>query len=116
MLKNTVKKRTALLLGCILSCGLAFAQGGAIDVSTQKAQTPKVMTAQLAQAPAGVNINTASAAELADALSGVGLTKAEAIVAFRELNGSFLELDEIAQVKGIGGATLEKNKVVIRFQ
>ena len=57
-----------------------------------------------------VNVNTATAAEIADAMSGVGEKKAEAIVADREANGAFKSLEEISRVKGIGMATIDKNR------
>lgn len=59
---------------------------------------------------APVNINKASASEIADALSGIGQSKAEAIVAFRKKNGKFKSASDIVQVKGIGNSTYEKNK------
>ena len=58
---------------------------------------------------APVNINTASAVELAEALNGVGESKAKAIVQFREANGSFTSAEQIVEVKGIGQSTFEKN-------
>ena len=59
---------------------------------------------------APVNINTASAAEIADALNGIGLSKAQAIVSYREAYGLFTRADEIVFVRGIGESTYEKNK------
>ena len=59
---------------------------------------------------APVNINTASAEEIANALNGIGLAKAEAIVAYRETYGLFSRADEIVFVRGIGDSTYEKNK------
>ncbi|GLQ46886.1 hypothetical protein GCM10007862_19370 [Dyella lipolytica] len=56
-----------------------------------------------------VNINTADAATIANALDGVGLSKAKAIVAFREEHGPFKNVDDLTQVKGIGPATLQRN-------
>ncbi|HRQ64322.1 MAG TPA: helix-hairpin-helix domain-containing protein [Xanthomonadaceae bacterium] len=61
-----------------------------------------------------VDVNTASAAEIATALNGVGLTKAEAIVAYREQHGPFRSADELINVRGIGLATVEKNRDMIR--
>ena len=58
---------------------------------------------------ARVNLNTASAAELT-LLKGVGASKAEAIVRHREEHGPFANLEELAQVRGIGTATIEKNR------
>jgi DNA uptake protein and related DNA-binding proteins len=59
---------------------------------------------------APVNVNSASASEIADALSGVGEVKAQAIVEYRKAHGGFKSVDELANVKGIGAKTLEKNK------
>jgi len=58
---------------------------------------------------ASVNINTASAEEIAAALTGIGLTKAQAIVAWRDANGAFTRTEQLLEVKGIGQATLDKN-------
>ena len=38
------------------------------------------------------------------------MTKAEAIVAWREANGQFKSADQLAEVKGIGLKTVEKNR------
>ena len=57
-----------------------------------------------------VNINTASAEEIAEAVKGIGITKAKAIVEYREQHGTFQSLDELIEVKGIGEKTLEKNR------
>lgn len=63
-----------------------------------------------------VNINTANAQQLADALKGVGLKKAEAIVAYRKTVGKFISIDQLTEVKGIGKATVEKNKALITLK
>lgn len=60
------------------------------------------------QAAEPVNINTASAAVIADRLDGIGMTKAEAIVKYREKYGSFKSVDDLGKVSGIGEATLKK--------
>jgi competence protein ComEA len=57
-----------------------------------------------------VNINNASAAQLAAALNGVGSTKAQAIVEYRTANGDFTQAAQITDVSGIGTAIYEKNK------
>ena len=56
-----------------------------------------------------LNINTASAADLT-ALPGIGEKKAAAIVAYRDANGPFTELEQLVQVDGIGEGILEKIK------
>lgn len=53
-----------------------------------------------------VNINTATAAEL-EKLPGIGPAKAAAIAAYREKNGPFKSLEQLAEVSGIGPKTVE---------
>lgn len=60
-----------------------------------------------------VDINTASAQEIADGLHGIGLSKAEAIVAYRDAHGPFASADELVNVKGVGDKTVERNREVI---
>ena len=60
-----------------------------------------------------VNINTASAAELAAVLDGVGNARAEAIVAFREANGEFKTPEDLLAVRGIGDHVLDSNRTKI---
>ena len=57
-----------------------------------------------------VNINRAGVEELAEKLSGIGPTKARAIVLYRELHGPFETVDDLIKVKGIGPRTIEKNR------
>lgn len=68
-----------------------------------------------ALAPQRVNVNTADAATIANTLNGVGLKKAQAIVAYREANGRFDSAADLTKVKGIGPAIVDKNadKIVI---
>lgn len=56
-----------------------------------------------------VSINHASAEQLAQALNGVGLKKAQAIVSYREEYGPFKTLDDLKQVPGMGSALVERN-------
>ena len=57
-----------------------------------------------------VNVNTADAKTISDALSGIGLKKAEAIVKYRTEKGLFKTVDDLTNVKGIGQKTIDKNK------
>lgn len=60
-----------------------------------------------------VDINHADAKALAEGLSGIGLAKAEAIVAYRTEHGPFKNVQQLDKVKGIGKKTLERNRDVI---
>ena len=62
-----------------------------------------------------VNINQADAATIAKSLDGIGQAKAEAIVAWREAHGPFKKADDLKHVKGIGKATIERNRGAILF-
>lgn len=56
-----------------------------------------------------ININIANLEQLMK-ISGVGKTKAEAIISYREKNGDFKKKEDITKVRGIGKATFEKIK------
>ncbi len=60
-----------------------------------------------------VNINQASAAAIAKSLDGVGKSKAQAIVDWREAHGPFKKVDDLKHVKGFGKATIERNRSAI---
>lgn len=64
-------------------------------------------------AAAQVDINHADAKALAEAMDGVGLTKAEAIVAYRDTHGPFRSVDDLAKVRGIGAKTIHANRHAI---
>ena len=74
----------------------------------------------LALAPAGfagdININTATAEQLASELKGVGLNKAKAIVAYRKQHGLFKSPDELSGVKGIGLRTVDMNRESFKLE
>ncbi|MDO9423136.1 MAG: helix-hairpin-helix domain-containing protein [Methylobacter sp.] len=57
-----------------------------------------------------VNINTADAKTIGEALSGIGIKKAEAIVKYREEKGPFGAVEDLVKVAGIGEKSLEKIK------
>ena len=56
-----------------------------------------------------ININLASQKEL-ESLTGIGPSKAQAIIEYREKYGGFKTIEELTNVSGIGEATLEKIK------
>lgn len=65
------------------------------------------------RALAQVDINHADARTLAESLEGVGLVKAEAIVAYRTVHGPFRKPEDLTRVQGIGAKTVEANRHAI---
>jgi len=57
-----------------------------------------------------ININTASAEQISMAMTGIGDSKAKAIVKYRSTNGKFKNINDLENVDGIGSKTVEKNK------
>lgn len=85
-----------------LSMLVAPAQANSTTPSTEA-------VVQESKVEARLNLNTATAQELAKGMKGIGIKKAEAIVAHREKNGQFKSVEDLLKVKGVGPATLQKN-------
>jgi len=64
------------------------------------------------EAPQKIDINRAEA-WLLEALPGIGPSKAQAIIAYRQQNGGFKHIIEITEVEGIGPAIYEEIKGLI---
>jgi len=66
---------------------------------------------QLAGSPAGcpVNLNTAGVEDL-ETLPGIGPTRAQQIIDYREANGSFHSVEDLLNISGIGPSTIERLK------
>ncbi len=77
---------------------------GISNVSAKK--TAKTASAQQQK----VDLNSASADEIAKTLSGVGPRKAQAMVKYRNEVGPFRSMDEVLEVKGFGPSILARNK------
>ena len=69
---------------------------------TEQGQVEQVQTGM-------IDINNANEAQLAQ-LVKVGPKKAQEIIRYREANGPFKSVDELAKVKGIGEKTVEQNR------
>lgn len=82
-------------------------------VVAMKALALALLLSTQAMAGPKVNLNTASAEELDQVLVNVGPSKARAIVEHRQANGPFKSAEDLAQVKGIGLATVERNRDLI---
>lgn len=93
---------------------LLFVLLAGLSVGVSAAEPAKEAAARPAaaqvEAVGKVNLNTADADTLQRELNGIGAVKARAIVEYREANGPFASVDELLEVKGIGPATLEKNR------
>ena len=96
----------------LAAVAVLLALGGGVSASYANTQ-PVSPTAA-----AAVNINTASADELATVLKGIGLRRAEAIVAYRQENGNFVDAYELTAISGIGDRIVEQNeaKILLREQ
>jgi competence protein ComEA len=98
---------------------LGFARALALAMLFGTAALVPVTAVQAGEPPASVatvNINTADAQTLAAALKGVGESRAMEIIRYREAYGPFSSIEELAEVKGIGQATLDRNRAVITLE
>jgi len=97
------KTLSAFSLVAILSIGapLAVAQDPS-DIQPTKEQT--VQAEQQV-----VNLNDSTFEQLVT-LKGVGQTKAQAIIAYRQQIGSFKSINELSKVRGIGEKIISDNK------
>lgn len=62
-----------------------------------------------------VNINTASPGELVT-LPGIGRSKADAIVSYRNTHGPFSSVNELTRIRGIGKNILDKIRDLVRVK
>ncbi|MEL5394130.1 ComEA family DNA-binding protein [Serratia nevei] len=106
---------TALLL-CLAGPGAAAekTEAPAPMLSTPTSNGGQQTMTRVAEETA-VSINQATAEQLAAALSGVGLKKAEGIVRYREQNGPFTQVEQLQEVPGIGPALFEKNRARLKM-
>ena len=63
-----------------------------------------------------VNVNKADAETISAELKGIGLSKARAIVEYREKHGPFERVEDLTLVSGIGIRTVEINRGDIRLK
>ncbi|MEP5765234.1 MAG: ComEA family DNA-binding protein [Halieaceae bacterium] len=82
-------------------------------LASLNAQADEVALAAQAQT---VNINAADATTLASQLKGVGKSRAEAIVRYRDTYGPFFSVEDLAEVKGIGRSVIDKNRERITLE
>lgn len=90
----------------------AGAAPGAAGEAGETATNPDDAAGPGAQSPAEgvVNVNSATAEEIAKAANGIGINTARDLIKWRKANGDFKSLDELAKVGGIGKATVNRNR------
>ncbi|MCP4714887.1 MAG: helix-hairpin-helix domain-containing protein [Deltaproteobacteria bacterium] len=81
----------------------------AVWVSVVPAAQPVKAKAGKAALTGKLNINTATAKEIA-LLPGIGKKTAKTIVEYRSSNGGFKALDDLLKIKGVGKKTIAKCK------
>ncbi|SFM67511.1 ComEA family DNA-binding protein [Marinobacter zhejiangensis] len=89
--------RNPVLAALVLLLSLLAAPGYA----TEEPDTTTVISS-------AININTATAEQLTS-LDGIGQSKAEAIIAYRDSHGPFQSPEDLANVRGIGERTVARN-------
>lgn len=94
--------RTSFIKICALLCLFVL-------VSPLSVQAESV-TALSSSTVVKVNINTADTDELSSRLFGIGESKAQAIVDYREQIGTFKSVNDLILVRGIGEKTLVENQ------
>jgi competence protein ComEA len=70
-------------------------------------QAAEIAAASQSQA---VNINTADAGTLAQNLVGIGKSRAEEIVRYRDAYGPFRSVEDLLEVRGVGRSIVDKNR------
>ena len=92
----------------LIFCAIFF-MATAANAASHGRVSKSARSAQVTQSAATglVNINKADAGAF-EAVKGIGPKKAQAIVDYREANGSFKSVDDLTNVKGIGPKQLEK--------
>ncbi|MBA7631633.1 ComE operon protein 1 [subsurface metagenome] len=88
------------------------AAGGTTDSADLSQLQLHITNTGEAAPPAKVNLNMAEA-WLLEALPGIGPSRAQAIIDYRQQNGRLNGITELLQVEGIGAATYEKIKHLI---
>lgn len=93
----------------------AFTKPNAGSVQATSQQEQVISKKRTTKNNAVINLNQADELSLANTLIGVGPAKALAIVEYRKQHGRFKRLEDLTLVKGIGPATLEKNRDRLRL-
>lgn len=102
-----------VFLFCVGMCVASAATTSTADnisspTSIQTVPLPSTSTAgRLTAQNTPVNLNSANATEIMT-LRGIGQVKADAIIAYRQQNGSFKDINDLTKVKGFNQKTVQK--------
>lgn len=107
---------TSLISTIVLSLLQPYAMAAQPNSANHPATSDSVLQTEQQALSSKVNVNKATAESIATSLTGIGLKKAQAIVAFRKVNGPFKTAEELALVKGIGIKTVNKNSNRIQLK
>jgi competence protein ComEA len=104
-----------IVVGLAPAPGQPAALGSSVASGTSPVPGPRGPASGTVKPKAGeaLDLNTATVEQL-DGLPGVGPVTAAAIVAWRQANGKFTSVDQLADVDGIGPARLEKLRPLVR--
>lgn len=111
---GSARKSQTIIQSLLLS--LAMIAGQSTFAQTDALGNSEPPAVPIAGDQVQVNINEADAATIADVLVGIGVSRAMAIVEYREENGNFTSLEDLTEVNGVGEATVFNNKDRIRFE
>lgn len=109
-LKKTLVKcisGISLSVALLIMPSLSFAQGDSVTKSVGK-QSLQEQTTQLAKQQS-VNLNKSTFEQLIS-LKGIGHTKAQAIIVYRQQAGGFKSVNELTKVSGIGEKIVKDNR------
>jgi competence protein ComEA len=105
-----------IVVGLVPVSGQPTALGSSVasgSAPVSAAPGPRVSGTVKPKAPEVLDLNSATVEQL-DALPGVGPVTAAAIVAWRQANGKFTSVDQLADVDGIGPARLDRLRPLVR--
>lgn len=118
LLRKNIKEKYKFLavVAFFLISGVVYSHsfyGGTLDMGTQitadEFAIPSESSVSAEEVTGKTDINTAAAEELM-LLSGIGEVRAADIIAYREENGGFRQIEDIMKVSGIGEKTFEEIK------
>ena len=102
---TTVSRGKFVLGDAVQAYNASTARGGLTKEEAAEGLAPTEESSSTSDGK--VNINTASVEELTS-LKGIGQTRAESIVAYRQEHGAFAAVEDLKAVSGIGDATYQK--------